>query len=185
MKNEKFDIVSVLRGQTRIPVDKDELLKIGNKKEDWIKHVDFIAEKFDIMEWWEDTGKEEFPLLYPIACIVLALPESNGDQERTFSGATWMDGKLNSKQTDITFQMKVLTYKNRAFLRQHRHLVSVARKRVAENRTKRLLREHVKKLSRAEEEGKEPEDITQEMLDELEHYANEDAANAAFIDANA
>jgi hAT family C-terminal dimerisation region len=89
---------------------------VGATKLDWVKHWDIIVEHFDIFKWWETIGKKSFPLIYPIAIRILSLPDSNGSQERTFSSATWMDGKLNTRQNEITFQMKVLLYKNQALL---------------------------------------------------------------------
>ena len=68
---------------------------------------------FDIMEWWEDYGKDKFPRIYMIACLILALPDSNGSQERTFSACTWMDGKLKKNQGEGTFQMKCVLNKTK------------------------------------------------------------------------
>ena len=71
-----------------------------------------FAKIFDAIEWRETVGKKSFPLIYNVACLILPLPDSNGDQERTFSAATWMDGKLKKRQSDLTFGMKVLLYKS-------------------------------------------------------------------------
>ena len=92
------------------------------------------------MDWWERVGRNSYPLIYPVACAILALPESNGNQERTFSAATWMDGKLKKKQSDLTFQMKVLLYKNRDFLERHKHHAEEDARKEAEARTKALLK---------------------------------------------
>ena len=62
------------------------------------------------------------------------MPDSNADQERTCSAATWMDGKLNKKQSDLTFQMKVLLYKNKGFLKNHLKILK-------EDEKKRVLQE--------------------------------------------
>ena len=83
-------------------------------------------------------------LIYPVACCILALPDSNGDQERTFSAATWMDGKLSTKQNDITFQMKVLACKNSEFLNEHKGHVEEHYIKAAAERTKKLLMESSK-----------------------------------------
>lgn len=60
-------------------------------------------------------------------------------QERTFSAATWMDGKLNARQNEFTFEMKVLLYKNQAFLEEFKQEVLEESKRAAAARTKALL----------------------------------------------
>ena len=99
-----------------------------------------IVKHFDIFKWWESIGKISFPLIYPIAIRILSLPDSNGNQERTFSAATWMDGKLNSRQNDMTFQMKVLLYKNQAFLEEHQKEVKDENRKAAAARTKALLK---------------------------------------------
>ena len=65
------------------------------------------------MEWWENYGKDKFPKIYVIACLILALPDSNGNQERTFSACTWMDGKLKKNQGEGTFQTKCVLYKTK------------------------------------------------------------------------
>jgi hypothetical protein len=105
-----------------------------------MKNYQLIAEHFDVMDWWERFGKENHKLIYPVACCILALPDSNGHQERTFSAATWMDGKLQKRQSDMTFQMKVLLYKNAEFLANHRRHVQEDKLASAEQRTKELLK---------------------------------------------
>jgi hypothetical protein len=57
--------------------------------------------------------KAQFPNIYVIACLILALPDSNGNQERTFSACTWMDGKLKKNQGEGTFQTKCVLYKTK------------------------------------------------------------------------
>jgi hypothetical protein len=71
------------------------------------------------------------------------LPDSNGHQERTFSAATWMDGKLNSMQKDLTFQMKVLMYKNEDFLERYSDTMEPKQLETAAQKTKELLMKHV------------------------------------------
>eukprot|EP00171_Calliarthron_tuberculosum_P014792 IDg14792t1 len=78
---------------------------LDNNPEEVQKNWPTIAKHFDPMQYWETTGKAQFPHIYWAACLYLALPDSNGHQERTFSAATWMDGKLNNRQTDATFEM--------------------------------------------------------------------------------
>jgi hAT family C-terminal dimerisation region len=118
--NQSFNPQAVLSTQTRKPVTKEDLEKIGTNALEWPDNFELIAKNFDVMEWWENHGKQIYPLIYPIACLILALPDSNGMQERTFSSGTWMDGKLKKQQKDETFRMKVLLYKNKKFLEEHR-----------------------------------------------------------------
>jgi hAT family C-terminal dimerisation region len=112
---------------------------VGVNKLEWIQKFDIIVEHFDVFKWWETIGKNSFPLIYPIAIRILSLPDSNGNQERTFSAATWMDGKLNSRQNDMTFQMKVLLYKNQGFLEENKKEVMEVNRKAAAARTKALL----------------------------------------------
>jgi hypothetical protein len=51
-----------------------------------------------------------------------------------------MDGKLNTRQNEITFQMKVLLYKNQAFLEEFKKEVQEKEKRAAADRTRALLK---------------------------------------------
>jgi hypothetical protein len=102
-----------------------------------------IASTFDVIEWWRNTGKSQYPLIYPVAMCILSLPDSNGHQERTFSAATWMDGKLNSMQKDITFQMKVLIYKNENFLERYSGKMNPKHLENAEKKTRELLKKHI------------------------------------------
>jgi hAT family C-terminal dimerisation region len=135
--NQRFDVVDALKGQSTILSPSNVVNAVGVTPREWIEKVEVVSANFDIMEWWEESGKQVYPLIYPVACCILALPDSNGDQERTFSSATWMDGDLNTKQADLTFQMKVLVYKNTEFLNDHRKRV----KEEAKKRTKELLQQ--------------------------------------------
>ena len=81
--------------------------------------IDLVAKHFDVMKWWSNTHpRTQYPLVYIIACLYLILPESNGNQERTFSAATWMDGKLSQRQCNATHEMKTLLYRNREHLQK-------------------------------------------------------------------
>jgi hypothetical protein len=52
-----------------------------------------------------------------------------------------MDGKLNTRQNDMTFQMKVLLYKNQGFLEEeHKKDVLEENRKAAAARTKALLK---------------------------------------------
>ncbi|CAB9530597.1 expressed unknown protein [Seminavis robusta] len=78
------------------------------------------------------------------------MPDSNGFQERVFSSCTWFDGKLsNGQKVAMTFQMRLLCYKNSAFIQNYKQCINDARKEWAKNRTKDLLK---LTASRCEEE---------------------------------
>ncbi len=83
------------------------------------KNIPLIAEHFDVMTWWFEIGKHDFPLIHLVASMVLACPDSNGHQERTFSACTWMDDPLKRSTVGPTFEMKALLYRNKAFLEKH------------------------------------------------------------------
>jgi hypothetical protein len=121
----------------------NELLahSIGKNTKEWQKNIMMIAKVFDVMKWWEDVGKEDFPHIYLMACLNLAVPDSNGDTERMFSAATWMDDKLKKRQSDATFEMKVLLYWNRNFLKRVRIDMDESSKEVAKNATRLLIKE--------------------------------------------
>ena len=123
-----------------------------------MKNVEFIAKHFDLIEWWSGPGRNQFPLMYPVAMCILSLPDSNGHQERTFSAATWMDGKLNSMQKDITFQMKVLIYKNEDFLERYSGRTDTTYLKEAQGRARELIKKHVGS-KKAEEIGEETEEL--------------------------
>jgi hAT family C-terminal dimerisation region len=125
--------------------------KIGSERYQWMSNWEKIAELFDVMKWWERQGKKQFPLLYIVACIVLPLPESNGSQERTFSTATWMDGKLNNRQSEETFQMKVVLHQNLALLKKSKIGLKEEYKKKAALTTEMLIKE-VKKFKTTQEE---------------------------------
>jgi hAT family C-terminal dimerisation region len=157
--DQRFQANLVLAGQNNrsVPLAAE---KIGCTNHQWLENVELIAKHFDVLEWWNGPGKNQFPLIYPVAMCMLSLPDSNGHQERTFSAATWMDGKLNSMQKDITFQMKVLTYKNEGFLERYSGKLGDDTLQDAEKRTKDLLKLHVG--SKKEEEI---ESETEDMMD--------------------
>ncbi|CAB9509752.1 expressed unknown protein [Seminavis robusta] len=117
--SQDFHLTTALKLQKSRPVPQDVLDRLGTNKICWLENVEKIVQHFDIMDWWEREGKITYPLIYAVACCILALLDSNGFQERTFSAATWMDGIPNALQGDVTFQMKVLVYKNAEFLRKY------------------------------------------------------------------
>jgi hypothetical protein len=103
------------------------------------------------------TGKVQYPNIYVIACVILPLPDSNGSQERTFSSATWMDGKLNKRQSDATFQMKVILQQNTKFLDKARIEIMEEHLKPAAESTKKLVLEAMERR-RKEIDGEESED---------------------------
>ena len=75
-----------------------------------------------------------------------------------------MDDKLKKSQTDMTFQMKVLLYRNKQFLVNHRHHVQQDARREAELKTKKLL-----DLSAKLRNEDEIDDELSAMIDEYVH----------------
>jgi hAT family C-terminal dimerisation region len=134
---------------------------IGSTSKQWLANLEFIMKIFDLIEWWRNTGKSQYPMIYPVAMCILSLPDSNGHQERTFSAATWMDGKLNSMQKDPTFQMKVLMYKNEDFLERYIDTMEPKQLETAAMKTKELLIKYIS--SKKEEEI----DLEEEYLIEM------------------
>ena len=45
----------------------------------------------------------------------MMIPDSNGHQERLFSGGQWIDDKLRTSQSDATFEMKSVMHANRQY----------------------------------------------------------------------
>ncbi|MGL5936398.1 MAG: hAT transposon family protein, partial [Cetobacterium sp.] len=121
-------------------VDKQIIDKIGDTENSWEQNWYTISEHFDIMMWWEKVGKNQFKRIYVIACLILPMPDSNGGQERTFSAATWMDGKLSKRQTEATFQMKIICHQNKEILDKCRHKFTEQSLICAASSTKELVK---------------------------------------------
>ena len=170
--SQSFDLGSVMSGQQNQPVLEPTASKVGSTLGEWLENIETVAKCFDVMEWWRRVGKKSYPLIYPVACCILALPDSNGDQERTFSAATWMDGKLSTKQNDITFQMKVMACKNSEFLDRHKGRVKGEHMKAAAERTKKLLMESSK------EKNSEDDDSDSEVEHLLEAFGDVDEGSA-------
>jgi hAT family C-terminal dimerisation region len=139
--SQKFQVHQVISGQRSKVADAAK--KVGSNRDQWLNNVELIASLFDVMEWWRNTGMTQYPLIYPVAMCILSLPDSNGHQERTFSAATWMDGNLVTMQKEVTFQIKVLLYKNEKFLDRYENKMKKRSKEDAEKRTKELLAKHI------------------------------------------
>lgn len=60
------------------------VMSLGNY--DAVQHVDF---KCDVMNFWQQH-QQEFPLIYPLACIVHAIPAGQSFEERNFSSFSLM-----------------------------------------------------------------------------------------------
>ena len=161
-----------------LPMDKRDAA--GTNDDEWVKNFEFIAANFDVFNWWEVYGKKLYPLIYPVAVRILALPDSNGAQERTFSAATWMDGKLNTRQSNMTFQMKVLLYKNQGLLPYATKHAEEQKSEEARRKTKALLeksRAYKKSISEAkasEETTGDGEDSTKLVEDDDDEFVDDD-----------
>ena len=77
-----------------------------------------------------------------------------------------MDGKLNTMQKDLTFQMKVLIYKNAAFLERYSGKIDDDILEDAEKKTKELLKMHVS--------SKKEDEIESETENLMELYKLDD-----------
>jgi hAT family C-terminal dimerisation region len=157
--NKHFDWREILSSSGTCSSDTIE--KIGYDRDSYQQNWELIASEFDIMAWWEARGKQEFPKTYLLACVVLPLPESNGSQERTFSTATWMDGKLNNRQTDTTFEMKVLLHQNAEFLRKAKMTISSENQKSAEEAVEKAFKTMEENAEKMEQE--EPDDVLKEF----------------------
>ena len=81
--------------------------------------------------------------------------------------ATWVDDKLKKRQSDLTFQMKVILTKNDKFLEKHRRHMEEDRIRAAEVRTKELLLESARIRSGNKSEDSDDEEL-ECMIDAFE-----------------
>jgi hypothetical protein len=150
-----------------------QLLKIiGTKKRQWIDNWESIAEIFHVMKWWE-AHKNTFPNIYIVACHILASPDSNANQERTFSAATWFDGKLSNRQNDATFQMRVLLYKNAEFIKNTKMAISEHYKNMARENSIELLKE----CMAAKQEEKKKQAAKEKAAKELAKEKNSDQSS--------
>jgi hAT family C-terminal dimerisation region len=158
--SQKFQIHQVMSGQQNINVPQ-VIETIGSTNYQWLANLEFIMKNFDLIEWWRNTGKSQYPMIYPVAMYILSLPDSNRHQERTFSAAAWMDGKLNSMQKDLTFQMKVLMYKTEDFLERYVDTMEPKQLETAARKSKERLMKHVG--SKKEEEIEQDTEYLIEM----------------------
>ena len=120
-------------------VGPDIIKSIGEDEADWQANYELIASHFDVFEWWHREGKIKFKMIFIVACTILSLPESNGRQERVFSGAGWIDAKLSNRQAEVTFEMKALLYSNRVFIECARRYQYDSQKKLAAEATRKML----------------------------------------------
>ena len=159
---QEFDVLTFMAETQSNKVSKEVISTLGTQTFQWVANLDKIMQLFDVREYWEKKGKREFPLVYGCAARILALPDSNAALERTFSAATWMDGKLKSHQKDMTFQMKVLTYKNREFVAEMRRRGFIQEERLA------LAKNRAKTLMQQAKQSAEEEDTDQDLNDAVD-----------------
>lgn len=133
---------------------------IGNSKDEWQLHWQLISEHFDVMRWWESDGRKYYKRIYQIACLILPMPDSNGGQERT---ATWMDGKLNKRQTEATFQMKVVLHQNADFLLKTRMDFDDRYKAIARRATTALFKSAERDKELRATKRRKPEECQQKI----------------------
>ena len=101
---------------------KDQLKRMGkdHKSIDWerVKKNDtlYISSHFDSREWWVKVGRKVHPLVFLVVPAIIALPASNGFQERTFSTCTFFDDPLRQSLKDARFEMAVLLAVNEELL---------------------------------------------------------------------
>ncbi|KAL3914386.1 MAG: hypothetical protein SGARI_000151 [Bacillariaceae sp.] len=180
---QELDFNSILTSQQ---VNAQVVLEVGTTMDKYRDNWFLIAKHFKLMQWWESFGKSRFPHIYHVATIYLALPESNGHQERTFSSATWFDGKLNNRQLDATMEMKTMIYRNKQFLKELDVEADMEHKKLAARATKALLvaaaKRKPKAAPKADDDGvdSEPDDSEDaEMLLLLELEEAEEAKATA------
>jgi hypothetical protein len=105
--------------------DNVDLLKGKTSSQLWM-HFGLLTKMFDPLDWWLEVGRVHYPLIFPLALIRLAVPDSNGTQERVFSSCTWIDDKLRTRQCENTFEMKVLLYRNKELIKRLQALMATA-----------------------------------------------------------
>ena len=149
------------------------LLQIGTSIGEWVANVELIALHFDLMLWWHNGMKAAYEFVYLLACIHLPLPDSNGNQERTFSAAGWYDGKLNQNQNAATFEMKTLLYQNRGFLKQARPHITEELKRMAAQATRNLLKKRHQAVVVSEPHEEDEDAWVEQVMDDREECASE------------
>jgi hypothetical protein len=106
-----------------------------------VPNLFLISEHYDIIKWWVRIGMHQFPSIYVVARLMLALPDSNGHQERTFSVSQCLDDPLRKAQSCPTFEMKTLLYRNRSLLDIYKDKVSTEMQGAASNSSFQLVKQ--------------------------------------------
>lgn len=78
---------------TEVRIDSSHLMT-SLASYDGVTHVDF---KFNVMDFWR-THKQEFPLIYPLAKVIHAIPAGQSFEERNFSSFSLI---RNAKRTRL------------------------------------------------------------------------------------
>ena len=170
--DQQFDIRNALVQQESmkdVKLPPGTLDKIGPTDEQWMANWETVSLNFDVLHWWVHVGRELYPLIFPVALLILSVPDSNGKQERTFSAASWMDGKLSKRQSGMTFQSKVLLYKNKGFLEKYQDIIKKAYTKESEKKTRELLR-----LSSAIREAAVLEEDDELLMDAFDGFDSDD-----------
>ena len=76
----------------------------------------YISSLFDSCEWWRNVGRKRHYLVFLVVPSIIALPSSNGFQERIFSACTWFDNPLRQSLKSTRFEMAVLLAVNKSLL---------------------------------------------------------------------
>ena len=82
------------------------------------RKVTKVWKHFDVLKWWGTDACHKFPLLFPLATIVLGKPYTNAYQERCFSLASWFDSKLMQCQKAETRCLDAQNRKNISHMTQ-------------------------------------------------------------------
>ena len=152
----------MITSASELPTDLVESPGVAKLQVSFLRNWNKIMKNFNIMEWWKHN-KHLYPLIYVVACHILPTPDSNGHQERTFSAATWMDGKLNNRQSDATFQMKVLSYRNSQFIDDSRLELHEENKRRAREESLKAINKATAAREKEHEERKQKEKEKQQL----------------------
>jgi hypothetical protein len=171
--NKEYDWTTLINSSSELPTDLVESPGVQKLQVSFLRNWNKIMKNFNIMEWWK-ANKHLYPLIYVVASHILPTPDSNGHQERTFSAATWMDGKLNNRQSDATFQMKVMSYRNSKFIDDSRLELQEEYKRKAREESLKAMNKATAAREKENEERKQKEKERQQLDKEWESSDDSD-----------
>lgn len=101
--------------QTEEQIDTSRLLiSLGNY--DAVKHTDF---KCDVMDFWQ-KHKQEFPLIYPLACVVHAIPAGQCLEERNFSSFSFIKSIRRTRLSAESIKNVLLIRLNKELFYKHK-----------------------------------------------------------------